>query len=362
MSSSSLEAASMARAVGHEYNRSRVWAATPLEADYTIDANNTGWVGETLAELRSDAFASEHKLNARTKVTVELAEGTYMGGVKDGVGGHHLFLLSDPGESPETRRWHPTDQKLSWDFSKEGDFFYAPDELLPVRRKDFCQVTAVFRAQVKKSPWFKRVWTWQEGLLARSSMFVTGSDILDGWQVDNILKATRLARCSYGAKMPMGASRRFTLMKAAVATRRRTASRKLDELFGLLGMVEGGERMTVRAGHKIEGNNNGMAVLTGAPMPKGCKWTRADGNADAGFKLKSEEGQILASSNNVELTKHLEKPMLVVLLDDVLSGDCYGTFAMMEETDQMTMRRITSSRLRVESAGLSMEQGTYVVG
>lgn len=702
-----------------------------------IDPSNTGWVGKTLAELRSDAFAKENKLNARTKVTVELAQGTYMEGVKDGVIDHHLLLYSDPedpgdpAESPEIRKWHPTESvaitedssgtcrvtlndnlRLSWDFIKEGDFFYAPDELLQVvevadmcmveaygrsifggsvlpasfkalegkmpkvwatsnvvpdelhgcyeetsdpflldafglvryracevtdpvgwnvkqtvagttddvgggsiglqidnptwriplslhqpcrcpkneakagqeekgytsgkyvydhntntirpmqegeiyvaisyvwsqfedrkadgtrerridgsmeraverlhdktkamvfwidyycinqkcenhkremvpkmgdvysnathvgcllpsvscvlpdnirkpnmvmRREDFCQATADFRAQVKDSPWFTRVWTWQEGLLARKSMFVTRNDVLDGWLVDNILNAARLARCSYVShitalpassniqslssaassdiqllftrttndatgrelRCQWGASRSFTLMEAAVATRQRSASRKFDELFGLLGMVEGGERMPVsyhkdntmeniltealkiglmttevlsgasvsnthgrgwlpnvpvqkgsphfalqlgqlnRAGHKIEGNKDGMAVLTGATMPKGCKWTCADGNTDAGFKLKSEEGQILASSNNVDLTKHLEKPMLVVLLDDVLSSDCYGTFAMMEETDQRTMHRVTSSRLRVESAGFSMEQGTYVVG
>lgn len=692
-----------------------------------IDANNTGWVGETLAELRSDAFPIEHRLNARTKVTVDLAEGTYMRGVKDGVVDDHLFLHSEPGKSPENREWHPTKSltiaedpsgvcrvtlngsgKLSWDFIKEGDFFYAPDELLQVvevadmcmvgaygrsifgrsvlpasfktlegkmpkvwatsnlvpdelygcyeetsdpflldafglvmyracevtdpvgweveqtpagttddvsggsdltwkfpsalayyrpcrclkdkasqgkdaadctrgkyvydhstktirpmqegesyiaisyawsdlkkaggdpplqraverlcekmnvmvfwidrlcinqkclnhkneqvpkmgdiysnavrvacllpgvsrvlpgdvrkpsmviRRRDFCQATAVFRAQVKDSFWFRRVWTWQEGLLATRSMFVTTNDILDGWLVDNILNATRLARCSYVSHIPAlpassniqslslaassdtqllymrtadndtskelrclwGDSRKFTLMEAAMATRRRESSRKLDEVFGLLGMVEGGERMTVRyvekettmdmenvltealkiglmttevlsgpsvsntygrgwlpnipvnekspqeksphfalqlgqlnrAGRKIEGNKDGMAVLTGATMPRGCKWTCAEGSADAGFELKSEEGQILASSNNVELTKHLEKPMLVVLLDDVLSHDCYGTFAMMEETKQMTIPRVTSSRLRVESAGFSMDQGTCVVG
>ncbi|KAK7696857.1 hypothetical protein SLS64_014142 [Diaporthe eres] len=695
-----------------------------------IDVNNTGWVGETLAELRSDAFPIGHRLNARTKVTVDLAEGTYMRGEKDGVIDHHLFLHSEPGESPETREWHPTKSlaiaedpsgtchvtlngsgELSWDFKKEGDFFYAPDELLQVvevtdmcmveaygrsvfgrsvlpasfktlegkmpkvwatsnvvpdelygcyeetsdpflldafglvmyracevtdpvgweveqtaagttddvgggsarlqvdnptwrlpsnfyqpcrrhqggkavctsgkyvydhstktirpmqegeiyiaisyawadlkkaggdaplqraverlcekmsvmvfwidrlcinqkcarhkeeqvpemgdiyskairvacllpgvsrvlpddvrepglvmRRRDFCQATAVFRAQVKDSFWFRRVWTWQEGLLATRSMFVTTNDMLDGWLVDNILNATRLARCSFVSHIPAlpassniqslslaassdtqllytrtadndasrelrylwGDSRRFTLMEAAVATRRRESSRKLDEVFGLLGMVEGGERMTVRyvenettmdmenvltealkiglmttevlsgpsvsnkcgrswlpnipvnekspqeeppqercphfafqlgqlnrAGRKIEGNKDGMAVLTGATMPKGCKWTCANSNTDAVFMLESEEGQILASSNNEELTKYLGKPVLVVLLDDVLSHDCYGTFAMMEGTDQATMRRITSSRIQVESAGFSMERGTYVVG
>lgn len=151
MSSRSLAAARMARAVGHESNSNRVSTATPFEADYMTDANNTGWVGETLAELRSDAFADGHRLNARTKVTVELVEGTYMNGVEDGVIGHHLFLHSDPGQSPEATRWHTTEsltitedysgtcrftlngsRKLSWDFSKEEDFFYTPDELLQV--------------------------------------------------------------------------------------------------------------------------------------------------------------------------------------------------------------------------------------
>lgn len=136
-----------------------------------IDANNTGWVGETLAELRSDAFPIEHRLNARTKVTVDLAEGTYMRGVKDGVIDHHLLLHSEPGESPETREWHPTKSlaiaedpsgtcrvtlngsgKLSWDFSKEGDFFYAPDELLQVVEvADMCMVEAYGRSVFGRS-------------------------------------------------------------------------------------------------------------------------------------------------------------------------------------------------------------------
>lgn len=163
-----------------------------------------------------------------------------------------------------------------------------PDDVrepsMVMRRKDFCQATEIFRAKVKASLWFTRVWTWQEGLLTRSSMFVTGHDILDGWLVDNNLNATRHARCSYVSYLPAfpassniqslslavspdtqilytrtaddatnrelrslwGASRTFTLMGATVATRRGTASWKLDQLFGLLGMVEGGERMKVR--------------------------------------------------------------------------------------------------------------------
>lgn len=729
MSSKSLAAAEMAQAVGHESNYSdRVWAATPLEADYTTDHQNPAWVGETLAELRSDASANnEHRLNARTKVMVELSTGTHTTGAKNGVTSRHLFLHSPPGQP---REWHPTDsvaivedpsgsscrvsldvgsQELSWTFSKEeGDFFFVPDELLQVvetadmcaveacgrsvfsgnvlpasfrtlggkmskvwatsnvvpdelygcydetsdpylldafglvryracevtdpvgweveqtdagtppdddagreksvalqidhlpwlfpdatayyprcqcvkekaagdgetaactsgtyvydhstntirpmekqesyiaisytwaeypvekhwpmqraidqlrektntnvfwidrfsinqnckthkaeqipkmghiysnashvacllpgvshvlpaavrnpnmvmRRRDFSQATAPFRAQAKASPWFRRVWTWQEGLLATRSTFVTQNDILDGWLVDNILNATRLARCGHVSHMPAlpassgiqslrslaassdmqllytrtaddsasrelryswGTSGKFTLMGAAVATRRRSAGRKVDEVYGLLGMVERGGRMPVssdedntvekiltealkiglmttevlsgasvsktsgrgwlpdipvqkesphfalqlgqlnRGGYKMEGNEDGMAVVTGATMPKGCRWTRDDGDGDAKFKLRSSEGQILASSNDVELAKHLEKPMLFLFLDDVLSGDCYGTFAMLEEADQIARRRITSCRLRVESAGFRMKEGTCVV-
>ncbi|KAF5242109.1 hypothetical protein FAUST_3469 [Fusarium austroamericanum] len=705
----------MAQRVGHQPPGKRNWNTTPLDADYMVDTNNTGWVNRNLAEIRLDGLAAGHKLRPSTKSTVKLAEGKYMTGIEDGVTRRHRFLYSEDDRSQETRAWHLAEsltisehasgtytvalkgeQEFSWDFRKEEGFFFVPDELLQVvevadmctveaygksifsgktlpdsfkqlkgkmtkvwatsnvvpgdlygcydehsdpfllnafglvryracevsdpvgwdvdqtpvvicndtsigrlalldghptwnfpavhyspcpclkaqdlcgkeisdctsgkfvydhglrairrmqegesyvalsyvwtefqanglmqhalervcaatnmvvfwidqycinqqcnnhkseqvprmgeiysnatnvacllptvdrvlpanvrnrtmvmRRDEFSEATATFRAQIKASRWFTRVWTWQEGLLARKSMFVTSNDVLDGWLVDNILNATRVSRCSYVSHLPAvpttsnvqslslalssdtqllyqrtaddaasrelrqywGTSKSFSLMGAVIATRRRSAGRKLDEVFGLLGMVEGGERMPVsyndntmenvltealrnglmttellsgvtvsstqgqgwmpvlfnsshiglqlsrlnRAGRNITANKDGMAVLTGKALPKGCKWTTSpDSRSDAEFKLKSEDGRLLASSNNAELAEHLERPMVVVLLDDVLSGDCYGTFAMMEETSEIAMRRITSSRIRLHS--FDMQQGTYIVG
>lgn len=328
-----------------------------------------------------------------------------------------------------------------------------PSMVMP--RREYAQATATFRAQVKASAWFTRVWTWQEGLLANSSKFVTGNDILEGWLVDNILNATRLGRCGYVSHLPAlpassniqslsvavssdtqllevrtsddaasremrarwGAPRTFTLMGAVMATRRRRATVQLDQLYGLLGMVEGGGRVTVRytnttmedvltealengmmtaevltgattcgrtgrcwlpdmrhhsshfatglgqlnrAGRKVEGNQEGMAIVTGLTMPSGGVWNRS--GDDAGFKLRSPAGKILASSNDEVLRQLLGTPVRVVLLDDVLSHDCYATCAMMVG-DGYISHRITSTRVRIEVDGMcNMREETHVVG
>ncbi|RFU80061.1 het domain [Trichoderma arundinaceum] len=324
-----------------------------------------------------------------------------------------------------------------------------------MHRQKFSQATATFRAQVKASAWFTRVWTWQEGLLAYSSKFVTSNDILEGWLVDNILNATRLGRCGYVSHLPAlpastnvqslsvtvssdtqllpmrtasdaasrelrarwGVSRTFTLMGAVMATRKRMATVELDQLYGLLGMVDGGERMTVRytstmedlltealqngmvtaellagvtncdtkgrcwlpnmrhtshfaaglgrlnrAGRKVEGNSEGMATVTGYTMPSSSVWAYDDSSVDIRFVLKSPEGETLASSNDEMLRQLLGTPVQVVLLDDVLSPDSYATCAIMVGAWN-SFHRITSIRMLIEGQGIhSMMEEAHVIG
>jgi hypothetical protein len=215
----------------------------------------------------------------------------------------------------------------------------------------------------------------------------------------------------------LGAPQTFTLIRAVMATRKRRATVELDQLYRLLGMVEGGGQITVRytstmedvltealengmittelltgaticdsngrcwlpdmrhsshfatglsrlnrAGRKVEGNKLGMAVVTGYTMPSNSVWTYDDGDDDARFKLKSPAEEILASSNDEVLKPLLGTPVRVVLLDDVLSHDCYATCATMVSAGNIA-HRITSSRLRIESRGMRyMVEETHVVG
>lgn len=171
-----------------------------------------------------------------------------------------------------------------------------PDEVrdpaMVMARASYLRKTLLFKHQLKKQPWSQRVWTWQEGLLGTSTVYVTANDIVQGWVADNVLCAKKLnpekllekpdlvtnisglpeGACAISLNLAVRANhtvmkRRWTscqerreemeqwgistdccLTEALKATRNRGATEKVDEIYAVLGMVRGGSGLRAQYG------------------------------------------------------------------------------------------------------------------